>query len=182
MAAATKSPMKRQNLRHILLGKVHTAAKDAGLDSGTPEYESWLAGLSGGKTSCQQLDLGELSAICDQLAGKKRPAHWQADWDDPPEASGHIQGSMIPTTKQWRYLGNLGRRLGWSGLKDKRMLAHIQRTAKVDALGDCDRDMVSKCINGLERRVAQITQKAESFVAGLDLSGATHTRKPHGKS
>lgn len=147
-----------------MMGKVHMIAKTAGIDPDTDEYRTWLAGLTGGKTSCKQLDRQELSSLCDRLAGKV------PEEDRLPRPTAKAAGRVLPSAKQWLYLEQLAYRMGWAaGLKDSRLVQHVRHTAKVDQLGDCGRIGVSECIHGLERRLAQATARAESRAAGLDI-------------
>lgn len=144
--------------RHALIGKIKIRAKEAYLDSGTPEYRVWLAKYAMGKTSCGQMDHAELSAALDRMDGKTPMV------DTYPEPSAKLKGAAIPTARQWGMLAGLSRDMGWDGLADSRLIQHCQHTAKVDALGDLTRRHVSDCIAGLERRKNQLEGKVTAAV------------------
>jgi hypothetical protein len=154
-----KSALAAQ-LRHALIGKIKKRAQLAGLPEGSAAYRDWLAGIAEGKRSCGEMTLDELSAVCDRLEGKT-----PRGVDLWPEPSPHLQGAQIPTPKQWRLLGDLARKAGWTGLADPKLIDHCRRTAKIEELADLDRRALSDCIAGLERRIGQIRGKARRAVA-----------------
>lgn len=144
MTKAKISPKRRSDLAMI-----HIAAKRLFGDvskggDGRDDYEDWLEQRTG-KRSSAKLTTGERIALikelrCEGLIQERA-------------RGGAGAGADRPTPQQWGRMGGLARKLGWSGLEDKRLQAFAERTAKVSSTRFLTRAGATKVITGLERWV-----------------------------
>ncbi len=134
---AQKSSSER---RRRLIGLVHAAAKQIGMDE---ETRRAMQQRVTGKASAADMSEAALVAVCAELARLGADIHVPA-----PQAG----GDGMATGWQLLTMERLAMALGWQdGLEDARLAAFIRRTAKVERPQWLTMEAATSVISGLQR-------------------------------
>ena len=142
--------MKKTPSRQSELARVHVLAKSLSLDES--RYRTILLCFTG-QQSCRVLGAEKLQHL---IAVLETMEHGNDPDNTPPRANGAVLVaselwplSVQPTINQWNTLDELTRSIGWSGLRDSRMLAFVKHTTTQERLEAISRIEASHCITGL---------------------------------
>ncbi len=139
--------------RNALLGLAHLAAKQLGWDE---DFRRAQQLSCTGKSSCKTMTDGELLDWCWRL--KRLGA--QIGIPHPPRKGGKSWDR--PTERQLAQIEQLALQFGWlDGLEDKRLIAFIIRTTKVDDVRFLLRWQATDIISGLRRWQNQLIKQGE---------------------
>lgn len=140
---AIRERVKPHDTRETLMGLVHKAAVQLGLDE---DIRRAMQQTITGKPSCRDMTENQLKQVAWHL---KRLG---ADIGIPGQPLRGGNRWDRPTRPQLTEIERLALRFGWEqGLDDPSLLAFIQRTAKVDAVRFLTKRQASDVITGLRR-------------------------------
>lgn len=152
MQRAAKATRQTSINRAALLGLAHLAAKQLKWDE---DFRKAQQLTRTGKSSCKDMTDSELLDWCWHL--KRLGAI--IGIPHPPRRGGKSWDR--PTPRQLGEIEQLALQFGWDGLDDKRLLAFVARTAKVDDVRFLLRWQATSVITGLRRWKRQIEKRGE---------------------
>lgn len=136
--------------RNRLIGAIHAAATALGMDEDARRDYQQDGGFP---RSCASMTDRQLSTLLDRMNGLQHDRAGAARGEASPPPYQCV-GPNAATVPQWALFETLCERMGWDGPRGKQALGFIQRTAKVDKPEFLTRELMTRCITGLQHWIA----------------------------